>query len=92
MAKQASQQVLFRLALLGEGEREVPGQSRKYIVMTRSNSAVPSPRFYYLGKSGALRTGGTIAGSIPVGPKRREQLLAAGKAVVEAAAPYTVAV
>lgn len=63
----------FELALLKRGEREVK-RTHKYIVFSRALGG-----FYYLGKSGSLRFGATIAGSIPVGEWLKVQLLAEGE-------------
>lgn len=57
------------------GFRENPdARSTRYRVFDRPDG-VPYPRHYYVGRSGALRTGNTISESIPV-ERLRDQLLA----------------
>jgi hypothetical protein len=66
----------FIVALEAEGCVRTPDQpSRKYVRLTRPND----PRYYYVGISGALRTGLTSTGSIPVSEVRKNRLLATVK-------------
>ncbi len=44
----------------------------------REMFADPAGGNLYIGKAGAFRKGATVAGSIPVQPKFRERVLAAG--------------
>lgn len=56
-------------ALINLGEREVK-RTHKKIVFSRKEGG-----HYYLGKSGSLRVGYTVAGSIPGSSKLKERLL-----------------
>jgi hypothetical protein len=55
-------------ALEARGCRRVAGSTRKYTVLARSkDKSADSDRhfdYYYVGKSGALRTGRTVADSV----------------------------
>lgn len=72
MPKQTFQE-RFIEGLLKRGETEVKRTARR-IVYTRTVDGMKAG-FYYLGKSGSLRIGHTIAGSIPVTSKFKCKLL-----------------
>lgn len=59
----------FITALVNFGEREIKRTFKK-IVFSRKEGG-----HYYLGKSGSLRVGATIAGSIPVSAGFKQRLL-----------------
>jgi hypothetical protein len=61
----------FIAALTLEGYQQVESRSSKYIVFKRTEGS-----FWYVGKSGSLRVGATIAGSIPASEKAKQFLLA----------------
>lgn len=61
--------------LQAEGERIVPGRSRKYVQMTRSRRGARG--YYWIGAKGALRVGETVSDSIPL-PQLAKLLLAQG--------------
>ena len=60
----------YKAALLAQGCKIVESQSRRYVVLTR-----PAGGFYYLGKSGAVRWGTTIAGSMACSDKIKKAIL-----------------
>lgn len=62
----------FQAALEARGSAVIPSRSRKFVVMTR---ATPTDGFYFIGKSGSLRIGQTIQGSIPASSKFKQLLL-----------------
>lgn len=68
-AKQTLQE-RYIAALIKRGEREVKRTSR-YVVFTSGMH-----QFFYIGKSGSLRVGATIANSFPVSDKYKTKLLA----------------
>lgn len=59
----------FIAALVKRGEQEVK-RTAKYIVFTRQLGG-----YYYIGKSGSLRHGQTVAASIPCSAKFKKELL-----------------
>ena len=59
--------------LTARGFKEVKRTS-KWVVF--EHHILPSGDFYYVGKSGSLRTGTTIATSIPVSQRYKDQLIA----------------
>lgn len=63
----------FLAALLKRGEAEVKRTS-KYIVVTRTIEGI-SKGYYYLGKSGALRGGQSVQGSVPCNDTLKQALL-----------------
>ena len=60
----------FKLALEKMGYTEIESRSRKYVTMDK-----PGCRYVYLGKSGAVRRGTTISGSVPVSDCTKKNLL-----------------
>lgn len=62
----------FVLALTHMGEKEVK-KTHKYLVFTKDKGVNNS--HYYIGKSGSLRIGPTVAGSLPVSSKFKIKLL-----------------
>lgn len=61
----------YKAALIGQGCKIVPdAKSRRYVVLTR-----PAGGFYYLGKSGSVRWGTTIAGSMACSDKIKKAIL-----------------
>lgn len=75
MAAESKRATLSR-AFTRLGFQQEIGASRKYLVFRD-----PAGGFYYLGKSGALRKGCTIAGSLSLTDTRRyRELLAMGSA------------
>ncbi len=62
----------FVEALTKRGEKTViNSRSSRFTIFTRTGT----DKYFYLGKAGALRTGPTIAKSIPVSDKFKKQLL-----------------
>ena len=71
-------QARFAEALKARGETAIVGRSGKYMVFTRTNKSETTEfkdYYYYLGKSGSLRIGKTIADSIPVNEGFKSTLL-----------------
>ncbi len=64
----------FKRALIQRGEIIVASKSRKYITLT-ARLLGDNTKFFFLGKSGALRQGRTQTGSYPVTDTLRNQLL-----------------
>lgn len=65
----------FIAALLKRGERQIADYpSRRYVVFTRTIQTIQDG-FYFVGKSGGLRRGSTITGSVPVSPRERKEIL-----------------
>jgi hypothetical protein len=60
----------YAAALLARGETRVVSSSTKWIKMTRKSGG-----FYFLGKSGSLRYGGTRTNSKPTSHDFKEKLL-----------------
>lgn len=60
----------FITALEARGERQVASKSRKFVILTRAAGG-----HYYVGKSGSLRVGATVAGSIPSSDAFKAKLL-----------------
>src|SRR5215470_17535837 len=81
--KETLQDKLAR-ALIGRGEREVKGRTRKYRTFTFTKGGAPPGLFYFLGRGGALRTGMNIAQSLAMLPSARTRLLAEAQAMDEA--------
>lgn len=80
MAKRTLQQ-RFVSALLARGETEVKRTSR-YVVLTdqlTTRSGPDNPFYFYVGRSGGLRQGRTVALSFPVSEKFKSSLLASEK-------------
>jgi hypothetical protein len=74
-----SQIIRFSLALEARGEkRDVNARSTKYTVYSRTGT----DKFFYLGCGGALRTGHTVGGSIPVNDKFKRLLLDEADAIL----------
>lgn len=62
----------FAAALEARGEEKIPHKSAgRYWTYTRLGTS----KFFFLGRAGALRTGSTVRGSIPVSAKFKELLL-----------------
>lgn len=72
MATKATRQTKYRVALEARGWKIAKSLSRRYIVMERDGDKFR----LYLGKSGALRHGMTITGSVPVAGRFAIALLA----------------
>lgn len=70
MAKTIREKLIEALTTLGE--KQVASRSSKYVVMTRTINSKTLERetainlFWYVGKAGALRSGTTVATSIPM--------------------------
>jgi hypothetical protein len=62
----------FTEALQRKGCLQVKAASRKYLIFIRDGGN----GYYYVGKSGSLRMGSTIAGSVPVSARFKAELLA----------------
>ncbi len=76
MTKRTLQQALVA-ALESLGERRVTAATAKYVVLTRAGTDY----LYFVGAAGALRTGKTVNGSIPVSDLRRRKLIEVGKSL-----------
>ncbi len=59
-------------ALMLKGCIEVNSRSRKYITFIRDAGL----GYYFVGKSGSLRMGGTVTGSVPCSARFKAELLA----------------
>lgn len=67
----------FIIALTNRGEKQVK-RTNKWVMFTRSKMILydkPSEGFYYIGKSGSLRVGKTVADSVPMSDKVKKMLL-----------------
>lgn len=74
MAKQTLQE-RYIAALLKAGEKEVKRTSRYVVFTSRDIRGETSAMYYYIGKSGALRYGHTVATSIPASNARKQLIL-----------------
>lgn len=70
MAKTLREKYIEALKALGFAH--IPGHSRKYKVFSYQDGG----KYLYVGKSGALRMGHTIAGSVPCSDAYKAKLLA----------------
>ena len=69
------QQLIDAIIKTGRGHPVIEARTKKYVVLRRPDGA-----FWYVGKSGALRVGRTVGGSVAVtenGKKNLIQLAAA---------------
>lgn len=64
----------FIIALLARGETEVKRLTSRIVFTCKEGG------FYYLGRSGSLRYGNTVAGSVPVSLAFKNELLGATNA------------
>lgn len=53
--------------------------THKYAVYTHPLHTDPSPYYVYIGRSGGLRVGRTIASSVPVGDKGKAHIIKQGE-------------
>ena len=72
MTKQ--RQLIDALLRTGKGVLCTNAKTRKYIVLR--DIPTPEDRFWYVGKSGALRVGSTVGSSISVTESGKKNLLA----------------
>lgn len=80
MSKQTLQD-RYVAALEARGCKRVPSRTRKYVVLLRGYSLMASAQYWYVGKSGAIRTGASVATSVSVSDKFKAALLAELEAV-----------
>jgi hypothetical protein len=67
MAKTLRQ--IFIAALIAKGERQVK-ETHKFVVFTKATGG-----YYYIGRSGSLRFGSTVANSIPASDRFKKELV-----------------